>query len=452
VAILDTGVEADHPFLAGKVVAEACYSTSDASQGAISLCPGGGAEETGPSSGQACTHFDAGCYHGTHVAGIAAGIQDESFAGVARSADIVAIQVFTAFDCGDGSICALGAYDSDIIKALEHVYELSDEYNIAAANMSLGGNLSSGHCPDSGAGAYVEVGELLRSAGVAVVVASGNDGVSDGISYPACTPGFVSVGSTTKSDGISDFSNSAPILELLAPGSDIYASITGGEYTYLSGTSMATPHVTGTWAVLKSRNPDASVDEVLDAVRDTGEQIVDPRNGLSKPRVRVSTALGAISVSFRKHASPEVVDPAGVITYTLTATNNLDATVEDVFLSDALPAHTSYVNDSASDGGSASGGVVEWPPVDIAPGETVTRTFQVAVEAGYVSTIDFTDDVEGGDSNWYFDATVGAFNWSVGSGSPHAGTQAFFASDPEIDSDQHLVLDQPVRRTRRAVG
>jgi subtilisin family serine protease len=82
VAILDSGVDKNHPFLAGKIISEACYSTTSSSS--TSVCPGGVGTSTAPGSGVPCL-LD-GCEHGTHVAGIAAG-KGTSFSGVARDAD-----------------------------------------------------------------------------------------------------------------------------------------------------------------------------------------------------------------------------------------------------------------------------------------------------------------------------------------------------------------------------
>ena len=141
VAILDTGVDSSHSFLAGKVVEEACYSTNNGIFNSTTVCPNGMEEQTGPGAGINCSLSVNGCDHGTHVAGIAAG-NGASFLGVAKDADIISIQVFSEFDnvgfCGTQNPCAL-SYVSDQIDGLTRVYDLRLTYNIASVNMSLGG-------------------------------------------------------------------------------------------------------------------------------------------------------------------------------------------------------------------------------------------------------------------------------------------------------------------------
>ena len=145
VAILDSGVDSSHPFLTGKVVSEACYSTTSAADGSTTVCPNGQAVQEGAGAGVNCSASIAGCGHGTHVAGIAAGHSygAVTFSGVAKDASIIAIQVFSRYDdwshCTSGPPC-LQAYTSDIIKGLERVYTLRASYSIAAVNMSLGGS------------------------------------------------------------------------------------------------------------------------------------------------------------------------------------------------------------------------------------------------------------------------------------------------------------------------
>jgi subtilisin family serine protease len=221
VAVIDTGVDGDHPFLAGKVVEEACYS-STVSGRSTTICPNGLDEQIGPGAGQDCSVDDA-CFHGTHVAGIAAGsgaLAGVSFSGVAPGAQIMAVQVFSRFDnffdCGGLPPC-LGAYTSDVIAGLERVYLLREVYRFAAVNMSIGDGNYTSPCDSDPAKPIID---NLRSVGIATVAASGNGGATDAMTSPGCVPTAVSVGATTKTDQLASFSNVASFLSLLAPGAD----------------------------------------------------------------------------------------------------------------------------------------------------------------------------------------------------------------------------------------
>ena len=313
IAILDTGVDKDHPFLSGKVVSEACYSGGG---GGESLCPGGVSQSTSVGSGLPCSAPDlSGCVHGTHVAGIAAG-RGPDFSGVARDASLISIQVFSKFepeDCSDDEDeekeddepCILVS-DSNAILGLERILELSDDFDIAAVNMSFGSveTYPPGECDHSGP-FYKAIVDRLSAVGIGVTSVSGNEESSTGINAPACVSGVVSVGSTddgstgfdgteTTRDQVSDFSNSSPELDLLAPGRWITSSLPGYEFGSGSGTSLAAPHVAGAWAVLKSKAPSASVEQVLSALKNTGVSITASRNNITRPRIQVDAALSAL--------------------------------------------------------------------------------------------------------------------------------------------------------------
>lgn len=279
VAVLDTGVDKNHPFLAGSVVNEACFSANG-------NCPNGSSVQYGSGAGGSCT-YSGGCAHGTHVAGIVAG-SNASFSGVARSADIIAVQVFSRFgpnECGGAPACPR-SYTSDQVKALEWVYSLRNTRAIAAVNMSLGGDGYTGFC-DGLLPATKAAIDNLRAAGIATVIASGNNGYTNALSAPACISSAVSVGCTSKTDSVCYFSNSASFLALLAPGLYINSSVPGTGYSISSGTSMAAPHVAGAWAVLKDANPNSSVANVLSALQSNGAAVVDTRNALTHRRIRV---------------------------------------------------------------------------------------------------------------------------------------------------------------------
>jgi hypothetical protein len=281
VAVLDTGVDKAHGFLAGRVVSEACFSDGD--------CPGGASSSTAVGSGVPCTFAPSDCEHGTHAAGIAAG-RGPSFSGVAPFANVISINVFSRFAgsaCDPNpSPCAL-SFVSDQIRGLERVIALRSSMRIAAVNMSLGGGE---HKTDCDGDPRKDVIDNLRSTGTATVISSGNDGFSDAVSAPACISTAITVGSTTKADTIASNSNSAPMVELLAPGVNITSSVPGGGFASKDGTSMAAPHVAGAWAVLKQVSPTASVATLLGHLQATGKPITDPDNGITRPRIRVLSA------------------------------------------------------------------------------------------------------------------------------------------------------------------
>jgi subtilisin family serine protease len=330
VAIVDTGVDKSHPFLSGKIVAEACFASPHS--GATSYCPGGVPSFVGPGSAGPCPDTDLHCWHGTHVAGIASGrygVLSGTTGGIGHDSNIIAIQVFQRF-C-DSSGCRIVAYDSDILRALDHVYSLRTTFNIASVNLSLGGDLYTATC-DASLPSYRSVVASLRAANIATVVAAGNNGNAGAISAPACLSNVISVGSTTKSNTISSFSNSASFLSLLAPGSLIVSSVTGGGFGTASGTSMATPHVAGAWAVLKSAKPNATVDDVLVALQSKGLPITDPRNGVVKSLIQIgaSTESGALStVLGNRPPTVNLTSPANNTTATAPASVSLSATAAD---------------------------------------------------------------------------------------------------------------------------
>ena len=312
VAVVDTGVESTHPFLAGKVVAEACFS-KDQTVGSVSstsvcpdaIAPAGTTSAIGPGAGAPCPIPGSDCDHGTHVAGIAAGGDGTSGSGMAHGADIIAVQVFSQFpaaNCGNGatSPCAL-TWVSDQILGLEHVYSLRGTYDIAAVNMSLGGSKQTSACTGDARRAVVQ---NLAAAGIATVASSGNDGFTDAMGAPACIPEVISVGATSKSsDFVASYSNSASFLDLLAPGSNIRSSVPGGGYANYYGTSMASPHVAGAFALLAEGAPGTLVSQRLDALIDTGVPSLDSKSGITTPRIQVDDALAALA-----GAPPAVTD------------------------------------------------------------------------------------------------------------------------------------------------
>ena len=307
VAIIDTGSDYTHPMLQGKMVSEACYSSNTSTE--TSLCPGGAPSSTAAGSGLNCPSFIDGCFHGTHVAGIAVG-RTSVLWGVARDSTFISLKVASRTDfqsaCGaDFTAPCTVMQTSDQIAALQRVYALRTSFNIAAVNMSIGGGglTSEAQC-DAANSAEKAAIDLLRSVNIATVIASGNSGYVNGVAEPGCISTAISVGSTDKSDFLSYFSNVAPFLKLLAPGGngtfgagDIFSALPGGTYGYTHGTSMAAPHVAGAWAILKQKLPGATVSQVLAALQSSPVRIADNRGGGlggNYARIRVDCALDAI--------------------------------------------------------------------------------------------------------------------------------------------------------------
>lgn len=296
VAVLDTGIRSNHEFFSGKTIIEACFS-------AEGDCPNGLTEMYGSGAAAHYENTYAGWDHGTHVTGIATGNNGSALYGVAKDANIIAIQVFSRFtadECGGENPCLM-SYSSDLIKGLEYVYSLRGTYSIASSNMSLGGDHYANQttCDEENASIKLAI-DNLRSIGIATVIASGNDGYCDGINAPGCISSAVAVGATTKSDQESWFNNwHEGMLDLFAPGQSIYSSTgdSNTSYEYWNGTSMATPHVAGAWAILKQKSPSETVSTILNSLSTMGVSITTLCTGQSgsKPRIKVDTAVAALS-------------------------------------------------------------------------------------------------------------------------------------------------------------
>lgn len=411
VAILDTGVDSTHPALnGGKVVSEGCFSSTTTVSGVnfTSVCPGG-TNSTAAGSGAPCPAGVDGCDHGTHVAGIAAGravtkTNGQTISGVARDANVIAIQVFSskASDCGSDTAPCARSFVSDQILGLERVLTLANMtdgggnpiFRIAAVNMSLGGGMNTTTCDSDSRKTAID---NLRSLGIATVIASGNDGFTDAMGAPACISTAVSVGSTNKDDNVRATSNVTPFLSLFAPGGNIESAIPGtsvNSYGFKSGTSMAAPHVAGAWAVFKASpgHGNDAVGTVLTQFQNTGVPITDTRGSMptntTRPRLRLDSALGLVSADLRltKSASPNPVVAGTNLTYTLNLTNDGPDTATNAMVSDTLPANTTFVSVTTPAGWSCtfpavgSGGTVKCTKATVADNETAAFTIVVKVD------------------------------------------------------------------------
>ncbi len=288
VAVLDTGVEKSHPFLANKVVSEACYSGGSGDVNASSFCPNGASASTANNSALPCAI--AGCGHGTQVAGIAVG-NGNAFDGVARDGRLISVQVYSQIN--DESFCfpaasCIGAFTSDIIAGLERVYELRNAFSIASVNLSLGSDeLFSGSCDDQPERPIIDI---LTSAGIAVIAATGNSANTSQMRSPACITNSIAVAATADDSDIPWASNNiSNQLDLFAPGVSITTSAVGGGFATSSGTSLAAPHVAGAWAVIKHASPNISVASGANLFMTSGPLIT--QNTVARRRFNLSSVL-----------------------------------------------------------------------------------------------------------------------------------------------------------------
>lgn len=320
VAVLDVGVDRFHPFLQGRVIGEACFSsTQPVTSGnvvvgqATTTCANGTNTMIGLDAGRPCSIDNPdplnACSHGTHVAGIAAGaayadmIGDGAggtYSGVAPGAGILAVQVFSRIDgafCGavQASPC-YATFPSDQLRALDWLRGVVTTYNLAAVNMSLGGTTKfTSPCDTDSRKPAID---QLRSLNVPVVIAAGNSGFTNGLSAPACISSAISVGATTDSspvDQVASFSNSASFLSLLAPGTSIVSAVPNRQFAAKPGTSMAAPHVAGAFAILRQVYPTDTVDQALARLTANGVLVTDSRNGITKPRLFLPNAVPSVA-------------------------------------------------------------------------------------------------------------------------------------------------------------
>lgn len=253
IAVLDTGVDLDHPDLAAKIWTN---------PGEV---PANGLDDDGNGKVDDVHgwHFYHHCSnseclplednelqddngHGTHVAGIAAADTNNELgiAGISWGARLMPVKVLDEY--GDG-------WYSDVIAGI--VYATDNGADII--NLSLGGEESSEALQDAV--------DYAHANGVLLVAATGNTGGA--VLYPAACNHVLAVGATNANDQRPRFSNYGPEIDVAAPGVSIYSTWPRlGGYWYKSGTSMAAPHVAGLAALIKSARPDLANERVTQAL------------------------------------------------------------------------------------------------------------------------------------------------------------------------------------------
>ena len=229
IAVIDTGVDYNHPDLAGRCVAGYNYVMRNSDP----------MDDNG---------------HGTHVAGIAAAVGNNStgVAGMDWQARIMPLKVLDASGAG---------YDSDVAAAIRY----AADNGARVINLSLGG-------PDYSY-ALAEAVNYAYNRGATVVAASGNGGSS--VSYPAACDHAIAVGALDSANALAYFSNRGPALDLTAPGVSILSTVPGG-YQRMSGTSMASPVVAGCASLVLAAHPAYTSSQVESALKSGATDLGSP--------------------------------------------------------------------------------------------------------------------------------------------------------------------------------
>ncbi|HEY5609778.1 MAG TPA: S8 family serine peptidase, partial [Thermoanaerobaculia bacterium] len=245
--------------------------------------------------------------HGTSVAAIIAGRGDPATGGtgVAPAATLAGVRVET-----------LG----QVLSALDWATNRTRvSPPIGVVNMSFGFDafgFFTSNCDNDTAGSAVKAAvDRLNAVGVAAVAATGNENHPDRTSIPSCLSNVISVGAvydanlgglsfggtrpcsdfTTAADKVACYSNSASFVSLLAPSHKAKTAKAGGGYdSAFGGTSASAPYAAGAVALLMSGAPGKSVSQYRDALRSTGQMIVDAKAGIALPRIDVDRALTAL--------------------------------------------------------------------------------------------------------------------------------------------------------------
>jgi thermitase len=333
IAILDTGVDLDHPDLANKIISDINFSSS--------------------------ATVDDIYGHGTHVAGIAAAVTNNGIgvAGLGYSATIMNVKVLGDDGRGYWSGVAQG-----IIWAADNGAEI--------INMSLGGS--------SGSSVVESAINYAWNKGVLVVVAAGNDG-SSAPCYPAYYTSCMAVAATDSIDRLAPWSNRGDWVDVAAPGISIYSTLKNGDYGYKSGTSMASPHVAGLAALVFTVAADVNGNGRLnDEVRTRIESTCDDIgvSGIGSGRINAYEAVvggGTTPVPAPGRITGKVTDAADAVSI-------VGAMVSDGVRIASSDTNGQYVISDVPEGSytvtaSAAGYSASLQTLSVTPGQTTIANF-----------------------------------------------------------------------------
>lgn len=293
VAVLDTGVDTDHPDLVESIIDEHCFCMV---LGGAGCCPGGVAEASGPGSAEDDNQ------HGTNIAGIIVSAGTIAPRGIAPDAELIAVKVLDKDN--------LFAFSSQVISGLDWL--IINHPGVDVVNMSLGtAQLFFRVCDTTSDVGLFDAVKTLTGMGAVVVASTQNEGAKNRIAAPACFSETISVSAVydsnvgpalifdcldegTVADLVPCFANSNIVTDLLAPGSKTTSTGLDGRLSTQSGTSQAAAHVSASAAVLKGIDPDFTPEEILEILRTTGRSVEDPANRLFFPRIDLLAAVNSI--------------------------------------------------------------------------------------------------------------------------------------------------------------
>lgn len=230
IAVLDTGVDRDHPELAGRIGKEADFVALD------------GLDTTdfiGDVTGFDRDASDRWVGHGIHVSGIlgARGLRMDE--GVAPECRLMAVRVLAAMKNGDRVVGA------GIIDNINVGIKWAVDNGADVINMSLGIRHTGGGLP------HEDVIRYALGRNVSVVAASGNDGSPERY-YPGALPGVIAVGAVDEMGKVAGFTSYGANIFVVAPGLNVYSASLNRGYAFASGTSQASPFVAGAIGLMKS--------------------------------------------------------------------------------------------------------------------------------------------------------------------------------------------------------
>lgn len=257
VAVLDTGIDWNHPDLAANM-----WTDAEGHHGRNII-----AGNDYPMDDNINSYDDDGTwvantytYHGTHVAGVVGAVINNN-AGIAGMAQARLMAVKVMNDSGEGT-------DSYVASGIRWAVDPNGDGDPSDGadiiTMSLG--------VDGMSTTLTSAVNYASNRGVVMVAASGNSGTSS-ISYPAAYPKVIAVGAVDNSQDRASFSNFGDELDVMAPGVSIFSTQTGTGYQYLSGTSTAAPFVAGLAALMLTMNPSLTPKEVANVINTTAKDI-----------------------------------------------------------------------------------------------------------------------------------------------------------------------------------